>query len=244
MPLSTEDLGGPWSRKPPNWRLRGFLVVAALAGLAFLAASFWKGQHQQVYVVNGTAAPYSVELNGVGSNLPPSSCTPVRLAQGEVNVRVIGAPLDVPDQLVRISDSFWTRLLKPRTFVLNPDRAAVLQWQEVEFAVNPSGSNDRSQLHAGQVLHSFDGIDYAFEEYPASVDLKRGKPVLKQRISQVVNWPLEQIFMALAAQQQEQATQEFLLGNARFGSTDEVVWNAIIAMIEHEKLVNFLKPGL
>lgn len=236
------DLHDSWAPPRANWRSRLVVVAILLAPLIYMGIAVWKGQSRTVHLVNGTNAAYAVEFAGKTLRLPPMSQTPVQVAEGDVIVRVTGGDVPIPDQTIRIQTPFWTRPVMRHTFVVNPDGAGVLLWQEVEYAVNPTGAKDQHEVHAAKVLHAFSRIDYEFEPLPDTVNLGKSSSTMKRLVSQLT-WQPADAHEMLVNQLGKETAAEYLMAMARFESQDEHVWS-LMSDIEHQKLASFLKPGI
>ena len=145
-------------------------VAAALLLAAYLVVAWVQGMSRQVFVVNGLGKPYTVLLNGERYDLTPQRATAVRLPEGRVRVEIADAPAGIEPETVTIATSLWTRPFSGATFVINPDRAAVLEKIRVFYAdIHRSSHQPQVTLAAGQVLHRFDGLDYVFEPLPDQI---------------------------------------------------------------------------
>ncbi len=152
-------------------------VVLALAALAYVTVAWVQGMRRQVWLANGLTRPYTARLNDTTYTLEPMSVVSIRLEEGDIRVELVDPPLPVEPETVRIETAFLTRPFANRTFVLNPDGAAILQRTRVYYSAG-SGANAAPEpeysFAAGRVLHRFDDVDCPFEEFPETVSVSSG----------------------------------------------------------------------
>ena len=149
-------------------------VVLALALVAYGALCYVQGRRRAVYLVNGLYRPYEVRVNGQTHKLYPRAAKEVRVAEGEVTVEMVDPPVPMPAETATVRTSFLTRPFSGATFVINPDRAAVVQKTRMYYQSERSGSAPRPpeyEFAAGGLLHRFDGVDYPFEQFPDTIKL-------------------------------------------------------------------------
>jgi hypothetical protein len=146
-------------------------VVLVLAAVAYGALAWIQGLRREVFLVNGLERAYSVQLNGKTHQLQPQAFTKLRLGEGNIEVAIVDAPPGIQPETVTIQTAFLTRPFAKRTFVINPDRAAILRWTRFHYSPSSSGaaSLPEHSFAAGQVLHEFSGVDHPFEEPPRSI---------------------------------------------------------------------------
>src|SRR5262245_14771601 len=121
-------LGFQWPR---------YVAAAVLLGLIalYLGIAIYRGQNRPVYLVNGWTKPYTVKVNGESHQLQPGSHRRIEISEGEVTV-------DWPEggdgeQKVTIETSFFGRPFHHPVFVLNPDRTAIVEWDETVYSSTP-----------------------------------------------------------------------------------------------------------
>jgi tetratricopeptide (TPR) repeat protein len=175
---------GSWTASVP--RIIGPLVVLGLL-LWYLGAAVWFGANRQVHLLNGADQPYTVVVNGQEQVLRPGVPVPMRVTEGEVTVEVRDARLALEPIHCRVETSFFTRPFASRTFVINPDQLAVVVHETAEFAENPAPFDKPPEVHLGQPLYTFTGIDYEFAPFPATIQVEQGHTVTKQRVGVLSN---------------------------------------------------------
>ena len=175
-----------WRRRIAKWALPALAMVALAI---YLAVGLAQGFSRQVVLVNGTAQPYEATIGGQRFHLAPMTHRWVDLAEGEYPVAIVDRPL-VATQTISIRTPLWKRPFMSRTFVVNPDAAALLVTEYARYtrdANASSGDDDEAyRLHVGQRCYAFADIDYPFEHFPDSLRLERsGGEVKRQRVFQV-----------------------------------------------------------
>ncbi|NLE60822.1 MAG: tetratricopeptide repeat protein [Planctomycetes bacterium] len=146
-------------------------VVLVLAAVAYGALAWIQGLRREVFLVNGLERAYSVRLNGKTHVLEPQSVTKLRPGEGDIEVAIVDAPPGIAPETVTIRTAFLTRPFAKRTFVLNPDRAAILRRSRIYYSSSTSTAAPPAthSFIGGQTLHQFSGVDHAFEEPPRSI---------------------------------------------------------------------------
>jgi tetratricopeptide (TPR) repeat protein len=144
------------------------VIVLALAGYALL--SLIEGRRQLVYLVNGLDKPYSVSINGTTYLLPPQSHMLYRLGQGDLNIQPVDK-IAGSAQTGSMRTPFLSRPFTSHTFIINPDRTAILRRSQVFYSVGGTTPSSNTYF-AGQAVYDFPGLDYNFEEMPHSLKLE------------------------------------------------------------------------
>lgn len=185
------------------------LLVLMLVGgyLGFCAIVYGKAE---VYVVNGTETVYAVEVDGRNIALGPYVNQQLKVAYGELPVRVIDGP-DAGDEFtIELFDPLWLRPFRRSVFVINPDRTAVLEWEQCGYysdqnMQNTEDPNYEFTYNLGEQHYRFDDIDYVFEPFPEEVWMSDTASVaLRTRVS-VVDYLMHEDIVPIAM---ENATAE------------------------------------
>jgi tetratricopeptide (TPR) repeat protein len=142
----------------------------------------WIGQNRKVYLVNGTDKPYTVAVAGRQLTLAPSAATQVRLPEGEVKVEFADPAVAAEPVSGRIETGFFGRPFAYRTFVINPDRLALVVREEGHYGNAPRPPQPQPpELHVGEAFYSFQGLDYEFAPFPRSI--KSDRAATKTRVA-------------------------------------------------------------
>ncbi|HEX8912872.1 MAG TPA: hypothetical protein VF796_10970 [Humisphaera sp.] len=196
----------PWGRVVP-WLALVYLT-AVLGGtyvLVCLAAGYTRG----VYVVNGLRRPYTVLVNGERVVLAPLSATRVRVGQGPVTVEVAeGLHVAAPTLRDELRTPLLLRPMRSPTLVFNPDRAAILFDEEVEYGGYPFAFRSNPYtMYSGEGVYRFERIDYAFEPAPATIEGRSGDR--RRRLAQVVDGTPADALELLRRERGEEAADRF-----------------------------------
>lgn len=167
--------GGKLSRLP---RLIPVALVA-MALVAYLGSVWWIGHNRKVFLLNGSDKPYTIALNDAEYTLKPGGPMAVRIPEGKTHIEFRNLPVPLEPVDCEIETNFWSRPFVRRTFVINPDRLAFVFRQEALYLEFPQGINPPPEVHFGQSLMAFEGIDYEFEPFPASLETKNSKIISK-----------------------------------------------------------------
>jgi tetratricopeptide (TPR) repeat protein len=170
---------GTWTARLPG--LIAALLLLGVVGL-YLGSALWIGQARKVFLVNGTGKPYTVAIAGSEHSLPARSATPVRVAEGDIEVAFPQVKPALAPIHCRVETSFWSRPFSGPTFVINPDQTALVVEEETIYAkvAPPPG---KSQFHFGKPFYSFSGLDYEFQEFPPKLQVKGSQTVTKTRVA-------------------------------------------------------------
>ncbi|WP_020473024.1 tetratricopeptide repeat protein [Zavarzinella formosa] len=177
--LSSPNTGyreGNWTSNWPRW-VAASVVLGAIA--FYLGSAFWIGKNRKVYFVNGTNKPYAVVVGGERHNLTPHAAMPIRVAEGDVEVAFGDDKPGLEPVRCRIETSFWGRPFANRTFVINPDESAVILEEETYYAKNNPPASRKPTIHFGNSHYEMSGIDYEFEEFPQTLQVKKSTEVRK-----------------------------------------------------------------
>ncbi len=184
------------------WPLLLLLIVVPVTWFAFRSA-----REHQVFLVNGLPERYAVRLAGDTHHLPPGRGIPVRVAQRVDHVvEVFGDGPALEPVSFRLDLSWWQSWWGDHTFVVNPDRLAVLYWQQVEYAENPNPERENPyHLRAGESFYSYQGVDYEFRDFPDEIELSSGSRALREGLDVFADRdPLELYWMLAAEDQRDQ----------------------------------------
>ena len=173
-------------------------IAAIVLGLiGYLVACWYIGGHRTVHLLSGVGQEYTVTIDGTEHTVTTTH-RPIELAEGTHEIVITGPigpavgtgeseqpladALELTTQTCTFSTGFFSRPFKEWTFVLNPDRAAVLQVSHWLFAENPQEHEDELEpdtLHTAQLLHKFESIEYPFETAPDQLEVSSSSSVRK-----------------------------------------------------------------
>ncbi len=176
-PLRSTNIGsrsGVKQERPglPLWLPQMTVVIlAAIAGVAFLVTAFRAGQSREVWLVNGTSVGYDVLVNGERHKARKFTAMPIQVAEGTVEVRMLDTPLPIPAETHEFRTPFFSRLFANEAPVINADRQAVLVQEPTLYTAVPVEVNEPSVLFCGSGFYTFSDVDYAFREFPHEISL-------------------------------------------------------------------------
>ncbi|HEV3081824.1 MAG TPA: tetratricopeptide repeat protein [Gemmataceae bacterium] len=209
----------------------------------YLIAAYTMGQSRKVYLVNGAGKPYQVAVNGREWSLRPGQATAIHIPEGTVNLEFRDPHLAASTLICEVQTSFLTRPFSRPTFVINPDQLAVLVWQEAVYAETATPPRRQPQLHLGETLYTFKGIDYEFAPFPQTLTLK-GKEVTKTRISlpPITNW--RQRLQVIGQLRDGPQSREYARRWLQFDPDDVVALSWLLSQLEAEEALRFLRLRL
>jgi tetratricopeptide (TPR) repeat protein len=156
------------------------LVVLLVVVGGYLLLCLAIGASREVYFVNGLSKPYTVDLGEAKRTLQPGMATVIQLSEGTWQLQVTQG-VSIEPQEISIATRFWSRPFIEPTFVVNPDRSALIDLSEVSYAEDGDDAPDpRYELFVGEFAYTFWDVDYPFEEFPDSISLPAGDPVTKR----------------------------------------------------------------
>jgi len=176
-PVASRNLAAvtPGFRSVSPWRSRlpKLIPLALLLGaiLVYLACAFAAGNARTLYLTNGLAHAYQVHLAGQSYSVPPHSYVAVTLAEGRYDLTVTGQNVFVEPQSFTLETPFFARPFGSPTFLLNPDRAAVIIY-ETHIYSESGIKSPPADAHTGELFYQFSHIDYVFEESPPSLSVQ------------------------------------------------------------------------
>ncbi len=156
-------------------------IISALI-IAYFGAAFAKGAARTVFLVNGTNVVYSVSIGGKSYKLIPGMPTRAKVPEGDVAVTFDDAKPGLDAVQMHIETPFWTRPFDNFTFIINPDRSAILLKQTVTYGVAPPSGPP--EVLFGTPTYSITGMNYVFEEFPAKMKVEKNSHVTKTRVIQ------------------------------------------------------------
>jgi tetratricopeptide (TPR) repeat protein len=241
LPTAKVKESGPFSA----WMLRltgPFFLMVLLA--SFLIGMVLAGQNRNVFVVNGLPEAYQVEIRGESIVLPPLGYSTIKIPEGECNVRVPDNKLNIEPQTCMIQTSPWSRLFSRRTFVLNPDRVAVLVWEQVEYSAQPNLEGEAPvEFLYGDLLYEFKGIDYEFEEFPEEITID-GKRAKRERVGVLQGRKALAAVMIVARERGSQAAFDYVDRMLESGADPELYLSTLSSAVERSPFLDYLRANL
>lgn len=210
----------------------------------YLGAALWMGQARQVYLVNGWSQAYTVAVNGHEQVLQPGVATPLRVPEGEVAIEFRDPKVGLEPDRCRIDTPFWTRPFRSDTVVINPDRLAVVVWEQSVYSNVPRPAHEPPRFHLGDICYSFRGIDYEFSSFPATLQAKKGQTITKTRVTLMPNLASEARLALAGHVLGEKGQLAYAQRMLRLDPTDLYALYWVLAKLGTGEAIAFLKPHL
>lgn len=184
------------------------LIIGLLAW--YLGAAVWIGRARQVYLVNGWDQPYTVAVNGEQHSIHPGTAKAVQVPEGEVAIEYPDPRLKLEPVSCRIETNFFARPFASHTFIINPDRLAILKEEKTVYAEVPQPVLDPPRYHYGLGPHDLKGIDYEFVPFPHQLTVSKGSTLTKTRVGVEVPATAEARLLMIPADRQEDYVKQWL----------------------------------
>lgn len=161
------------------WKLF-FISLFAISFLGFAIESDRISKARKVYLVNGLAQSYDVEIQSKKFHLEPNATKIIEIPEGAYPIKVISSDLKIPEQMLRLETSFWLRPFFKNTYILNPDQAALIVFETREYFKNRKHLQSSYvpppfQLLSGSLLYDLSGVDYPFTPFPNQTKIRSSK---------------------------------------------------------------------
>ncbi len=131
--------------------------------------------------------------------LPPFGRVQRSFPEGSIPVEVADPKLGIEPAVAVVETNFFARPFLSPTFVVNPDRAALVVWEKAHYAANPADAPPNEHKLAGnRVVHEFSSVSHVFESFPQQIKVE-GKKGTRTRVGTLAPPELPQEMMAFAA---------------------------------------------
>jgi len=220
-------------------------VVGLLIVGGYLYAAFAIGAAREIHVVNGLDERYEVEIAGKRVTVHPHVRATIEVPEGEIRVRVLDEALGIPEQTTTISTRFITRPLNDDVYVLNPDRVALLLWEQTVYYAgsHPLDNPKPPRVHVGKLLYKFEDIEYEFARFPPTASME-GNSELRERIDLLWDLEPEARLNAIVEYGREGVLPAYLKRMATYRPGVDFYLETLIRAIEPEKSIEFIRPML
>jgi len=146
------------------------------------------GKSRDVIVYNGLSKPYLVSINDqIPVYIKGHSKALVQVAEGELEIKLELQNYDIETQKVELKTNFFTRPFNNDTFIINPDKAALIEkeytWYMAGSPTDSESASVETEYYGGQVLYNVGEIDYLFQEFPNQISLSGTDRAKKNRLS-------------------------------------------------------------
>ena len=230
-----------------NRRFLGLAAIVIIVVGAFLIASELRGRHRDVHLVNGTDTPYTIELNGESIELPSNGRIVRRIAEGDITIRRLGDGANSTVEIIRVETPLLSRLFVSHTFVINPDRAALLLWEREGYGENPNSQAVSDAFdytfHSGEVLYRFQDIDYPFLPSPDELDWESWASVITRDRLEVFQYDSAQEAYDIIEYEHSESDANAYLNHYLAINSDSLQHLAVLReTLSDEAFLEYLKP--
>lgn len=222
------------------------ILLVLLAG--YLITAYVRGKAVSMYVLNGLGRSYDIQINNKRFTLPAQEHIRVKMLEGNILVKVLDEDLNISQQTTVIKTSFFARPFLNRTYVINPDRVAVLLWERTQYSAEPAQNIEKLpyKYYTGEFFYSFAGIDYKFSEFPNRIDISsKTSRVEKERITQVKDLlSSNSLIDILTEDLGVEKAREFLKTNLYYDPQNGMSIYYLSVLSEPKDMIDFLRPNL
>ena len=225
-----------------------FPAIVVLGLMLYIISSFLMGLSREVYLVNGLDTSYTVEINGKEVKLLPNIRETVKVREGIIKVDILDLDLE-PDEksmTVDIKTSFWSRPFNKPIYIINPDKVAVLQWQETQYAADEKdneGYEPEYRYYTGQYFYELDKVDYLFTEFPESIEMGVRK-IRKTQLIQLSKSEIDTYFSDILASLGSDGAKSYLEARLNHDPDNELNIYLYLSYFDPDSAIEFLKAGL
>ncbi|MFC1671547.1 tetratricopeptide repeat protein [Planctomycetota bacterium] len=255
--MSGQKVYPPWRPESPTPAKGGSLklvfslqrLLPVLGGLAvaaiYLIAAYNMADSPDVYIANGTPRKYTVLIGGKNKTVNSLSASRIIIPEGDYDVTVTIDGRTIPCEPVSIHTPFLTRPFLDRTFVVNPDKTAVLFWERIYYSARPgSAKAGEYDYHVGTSLHVFEGIDYHFGDFPQEITTESSGNVPRERIILSKDFEIGNMLNFLVKQFDVQHSVDYAKNILTFDPGTDSCLYALSGLLAGQDYIAFLKPGL
>jgi hypothetical protein len=190
-----------------------------------------------------------VNINGSTADVSPEFPRKMTMSEGTLHISIEGANGRIAPQTIELKTPLWSRPFVSRTFVINPDRCAVLNHETAYYAAEAADRRPNTSHYVfGRLLHDFTGLDHVFAEFPPEIK-REGKGVHEQTRVDLVRIPSnspDQAYMTLMAvdSQQAGASKTILKSRLEIEPENEVLLAVAVHDLSPLETIEFVKPRL
>ncbi len=205
-------------------------TVVALAITGVIVADVSAAKHIKLWVVASAPGRVQVEIPGARPlSFRQPGVQELELPAGEYHARVSGALQR--EVAFKLELSAWPRFLDDKVNVLDATGNSLLSLEHTVYSARPDQRGGGHSLLYGVDFRRLDDVDYAFEEFPATLMVDAGRARVQKTRVAFVDAPLENVVYALIGEKDAYTA----LGLASWGldhqtQTDELL-DAYVAAV-------------
>jgi tetratricopeptide (TPR) repeat protein len=122
-----------------------------------------------VYLVGGDLQEYQVLIDQEEFTVPKQGVpSPLALGWGEHQLIASSNGLEVESIQFNLDIPFFFRAFDKTSYVINPDKGAIVTWTEAEYRSRPPPPVTKH--HSGKAFYKFPDIEFPFRPLPDSID--------------------------------------------------------------------------
>lgn len=246
-PAFDETFSIPSGPSKPPWKIiLGVIIVGVIVG-GYLTASEMSSQSREVHLVNGTNKMYKVKVDKNFLVVQPMSHYVTRVPEGEVTIERMREDGSIDKSKILIQTPILTRLFENNTFIINPDRAAILLWERIGYGDNPNSQAVANafdyKYHTGESFYHFKNIDYLFVHSPAQLFVDEwGSVSTRNRISIVKLDSAEEARTLIESEISSEAANDYL-DNYLLADPDSYEHLYMLReKLSNQQFLDYLKP--
>jgi tetratricopeptide (TPR) repeat protein len=160
-------------------------VILLLAAGVLGFTNYYVSQNRTLHVVNGLTVPVEVQLDDqTPMTVGALGQSRLKLPEGHHAAIVSAGGKELEKTEFDVSAGLFGRFFKKPVYVLNAGGSAMLDWEKVIYAARPTIIKDAGEyrLHYGQPFITYDDVNYIFEKFPETIQLKKHETIAKTRV--------------------------------------------------------------
>lgn len=218
--------------------------IIAFIAIAVLIAGF-SSKPEHVYLVNGLDEPYDVSIDGKTYSLAPHQRIKLNADYGPIALKPVGGEPPIEPADLVIEASFFDRVFGDPTFVINPDRDALLVWENAQYAPKPQVAAEGTyRIHLGEPLYSFEDLDYRFRELPEEITLNGDRRVWRETVEHITGYGFYDKLVLIESEQGQEAATRYVRRHLRSSGDDMIVLGAAAAFLPNDELIAAMEKHL
>ena len=224
-----------------------FPAAVACGLLAFVGASFFAGMNREVVLVNGLDQPYTATIAGTAYELQPKQVQRIAVAEGDISFSANIGDVTIPEETHSIKTAFFGRLGSKKLFVINPDRSAIINKEEVIYTDRGRPRDPEFDRYLGEAFYEFDDIEYQFERPPQQIEMSSSaSSVVRDYVdlSEVHDLPETEAITQLAMTLEPNELVAYLRRRIEYGSTSQVLLNVLADRSDPAEVLTLIEDKL
>jgi tetratricopeptide (TPR) repeat protein len=235
-------------RTGPVITKRGLIIFGSLAGAAaitMISGNVYVRKHRTVEFINGLNEAEKISVDGnTQFTLQPRQRLSIEFAEGPHKAMVSGAVTNTISFEIK-AKSYFSRWWDKPVWVVNPDSAALLVYQEVTYAQDAPPA--RVRFFIGQPVIYLPEVSHPFTSLPQSVKVSQGSSRELQHLDQFRQPPVE-AFYYLISQKRNREAVDVAETHLKAAPGDEELLHAYLRELRNAKEISraesMLKDGL